>query len=241
MIDQDPRKGAFLVEHVVAVLLLVLLVSMAWALLARHREVGRRLSHRASGLETIRTLGWVLGQETRSGRPGLDWEVVGSDSLSLRAFRGLALLDPDSWVGARVSVCFRGHRTPAPEKDSVLVLAPDGAWTKVDLRFRIRRPSGCEGIRGWEAEEWVLSEGEPGAVLGRLFERGSYHLSNEALRYMRGGGGRQPLTPEVLEEARFLGSGEGEGGVRWEVTLKGIPGDRGQRVDPASRKWRGGR
>ena len=53
MIDQDPRKGAFLVEHVVAVLLLFLLVSMAWALLARHREVGRRLSHRASGLEKL--------------------------------------------------------------------------------------------------------------------------------------------------------------------------------------------
>jgi hypothetical protein len=37
-----------------------------------------------------------------------------------------------------------------------------------------------------------------------LFEAGSYHLSEGALRYRRGRGGRQPLTEEVLAGARLI-------------------------------------
>ncbi len=40
---------------------------------------------------------------------------------------------------------------------------------------------------------------EESIVLARLFERGSYHVSGAALRYRRGRGGRQPLTPEVFD------------------------------------------
>ncbi|HIF20809.1 MAG TPA: hypothetical protein EYQ27_02630 [Gemmatimonadetes bacterium] len=49
-------------------------------------------------------------------------------------------------------------------------------------------------------KSWRLSvtPDEP-VVLARLFERGSYHISGKALRYRRGGAGRQPLTPEVLD------------------------------------------
>ena len=38
-------------------------------------------------------------------------------------------------------------------------------------------------------------------VVARLFERGSYHLSDATLRYRRGASGRQPLTPEVWSVA----------------------------------------
>jgi hypothetical protein len=50
----------------------------------------------------------------------------------------------------------------------------------------------------------------PQTVLVRLFERGSYHLSGSALRYRRGGSGRQPLTPEIwsMPATRWVESAE---------------------------------
>ena len=40
-------------------------------------------------------------------------------------------------------------------------------------------------------------------ILLRFFETGSYHLGDDALRYRRGSGGRQPLTEPVLATAIF--------------------------------------
>jgi hypothetical protein len=232
------RAGFFLLEVVISLLLLSLLVSMGWIFFARQREVGRNVFRRASDLETVRTVAWLLGQETKAGRPGVDWVVGRDDSLSLRAFRGVAIMDEGSWVGNRVRVCFRGHRSPAPEKDSVLVMGPDGSWTALDLRDRVRLSSDCPGMVGWQEEVWTISEGRPGAILGRLYERGSYHLANGALRYERGDGGRQPLTPENLEVGSFLGPSSRGRGVRWELTLKDQVGEE---TDAKPRTWRGGR
>jgi hypothetical protein len=239
VVDRSHRSGVLLLEVVFSLLLLSLLVSAGWTILARHVEVGNRVSHQASVLETIRTLAWLMGQETGVGLPGVDWNAAG-DSLPLRAFRGFALPERGSWVGQRVRVCFKGYRSPAPEKDSVLLLDANGAWTALDLTARAHLSSGCNGMAEWEEEEWVFSEARPGAIFGRLYESGSYHLSDEALRYRRGRGGRQPVTPETLVVGSFLDPPHGSGGVRWEVLLKPASGEKASGSEPGSRSWRGG-
>jgi hypothetical protein len=56
----------------------------------------------------------------------------------------------------------------------------------------------------------------PPVVLVRFFERGSYHLADDAFRYRRGGGGRQPLTVERIGP----GSGFSFAGEALHVTLE---------------------
>jgi hypothetical protein len=69
---------------------------------------------------------------------------------------------------------------------------------------------------GWSE----LSEGARPSLV-RLFESGEYHLADGALRYRRGGGGRQPLTPERLG----LGSGFRalQNGVEVQIEFPGNP------------------
>jgi hypothetical protein len=234
------KRGFSIVEAILALTLLALLVTTLWSFLARHRQVGIDLAQRADGLETVRTIAWLLRTEIANGRPGLDWEVHGGDSLTLRAFRGLALIRAGSPDGVRVGVCFRGFRSPAPEKDSVLLLGPDGRWRAINLEDRVRSSSPCSGVDDGWVEEWVLSQGIPGAVLARLFESGSYHFTGWALRYRRGEGGRQPLTPETIETGSFrVGAGPGSP-FGWEITLRPPKGRVGVPTRGEPRIWRGG-
>ena len=71
---------------------------------------------------------------------------------------------------------------------------------------------------GWE-ELWEVEPLPGGALFGRVYERGSYHLTLGALRYRRGGGGRQPLTPLRVAEGS-LEAGEGPRvGLLWTLLL----------------------
>jgi len=214
------RVGSGVPEAIVALLLTGLLVSMAWSILARQRQVGADLARRAEGLETVRTLAWVLREEVSVGRPGVDWQIDGGDSLSLRAFRGIGLIESRARGGQMMTVCFRGIRSPSPAKDSLLLLGGDGRWTVVDLEHRDRTSSECSELAGWRRERWTVSQGSTDAVLARLFERGSYHLSGGALRYRRGRGGRQPLTPEVIGTGSFVARGTSGHRFGWEITLR---------------------
>ena len=134
---------------------------------------------------------------------------------------------------SRVRVCYRGIRNPNPEKDSILTLGEDGAWLPRALLDRVRDAPGCAGGgEGW-TESWRVGEGGGEWVLGRVFERGSYHFSHGALRYRRGGGGRQPLTAENLLRGELHPASGPFGGVDWfvEVGVQGVMGD--------SLPWRG--
>lgn len=213
------ERGISLLETLMVLLLLGLVAQGGWTVLARHRVAAANVGARAEGLETVRTIAWLLPEELSGGLPDEDWWANGTDSLELRAFRGVGLVKGgvggDDWV----RVCFRGVRSPNPEKDSVLLLGGDGRWKAHGLLRRVKTDEACSGLGGGWEEDWSLSP-EPGdAILGRVFERGSYHLVNGALRYKRGEGGRQPLTPERVQSGKVV---RPEGAVTtfsWEVTL----------------------
>ena len=99
--------------------------------------------------------------------------------------------------------------------------------------------SDCLGAAGGTEETWVLSPDPPPSVFARLYEKGSYHWWAGALRYQRGDGGRQPLTPERIEAGRFTGPTEGGSPFAWELIIRDpTPG-----IDSApgsgSALWRG--
>ena len=81
------------------------------------------------------------------------------------------------------------------------MLLSSGRWIPRALATRSGATGGCAGTGG-SLERWTLSDTVAGATLVRLFERGSYHLSDDALRYRIGSGGRQPLTAPRFDPAR---------------------------------------
>ncbi len=221
------RRGISLIEALVVLVLLSLVVQMGWTVLGAQRRAASSLALRAEGLETVRTVGWLLSQELAGGEPGGDW-WASEDSIGLRAFRGLGVVLGGSGLPDRLRVCYRGIRNPAPEKDSVLLLGTDGRWRAHDLVRRTRLSGGCAQVPESSEEEWVLSPEPRSSVLARAFERGSYHLSSGALRYRRGGGGRQPLTPERIQACRIITPPAPGGSVGWEILLGGVnPGKPG--------------
>lgn len=219
---RDFAQGFTLIETLVSLFLLGIIVQGGWAVFSSFRTGAERVSLAAQDLETVRTLGWVLSEELSGGLIGRDWWPGFADSVSLRAYRGVA------WVlewetESQVRVCYRGFRNPNPEKDSILTLDKGGIWHPRALLDRIRGAPGCAGgDEGW-TESWEVEEGSDGWILARVFEVGSYHFSDGALRYRRPGGGRQPLTAEKLIRGSFHSSRGPFGGLEWVVET-GTPG-----------------
>ena len=196
-------------ETLVALLLLLLLMQLTASVAARLRRAAGALDDDAEGLEAERTTWWVLREELATGRGGVDRSVPAGDSVSLRAFRGAALACPGGGGDGVVRVRYRGLRRPEPDKDSVLALLPGGAWRPLPL-MAVEGAASCPLSPGaWEL--WRLGAPVPGVVLLRVYERGSYHLAAGALRYRRGGGGRQPLTPARLDPGGSALTSRGDG------------------------------
>ena len=212
--------GASVVEALLTILLLSILVPGAWGVVARHHTGALSAARRAEALETVRTSAWLLREELSGGSPEQDW-WPGEDTIGLRAFRALGLVREGSVTGQELLACVRGVRMPNPDKDSVLLLGADGNWRGHELERRVRSGGECTELDGGWEERWTVAPEPHQPVLGRIFERGSYHLADGALRYRRGAGGRQPLTPERVREGRFQ---EGEGGFRWEMEVQEPPG-----------------
>lgn len=228
------HHGFTLVEMMWALVLLALVTQAAWTVLGRHRVAADHVTMQAEGLETVRTVAWLLSEELAGGRQGEDWELFGEDSLRLRAFRGVGLVRQDLSRDGRTTFCYQGIRNPNPEKDSVMVLERSGAWQVVGLESRDRRDEPCQGIGGGWLEDWVMVPEPAGPVLGKLFERGSYHLSGGALRYRRGEGGRQPMTAPRILRGTFGSGGKGKPALQWNLALSWGA----SRAD--SLAWRGG-
>ena len=131
---------------VLALLLLTLVIPAGWTLLTHHRAAGMDVAQRAEGIETVRTVAWLLPQEVSAGRAGIDWSGFSGDSLRMRAFRSVGMVEPGSVQNGWVKVCSRKIRAPAPEKDSVLLLGADGRWRPHDLVDRSTTSLKCPGV-----------------------------------------------------------------------------------------------
>ena len=191
-------QGFTLVELLVSLLVGSLLVGMAFGAYGTLGAVGRQVSRDATLIDALRSSRVVLRSELRSGVPSLDWSPYPPDSVRLRAFRALATIC-DISTDSVLIVTRRNGRRPDPGKDSVLVLDGRGDWSTVALTAWASSTS-CPGM----TEHWEVEPRPRDPALLLLFETGSYHLSGAALRYRRGGGGRQPLTEEALPGARLL-------------------------------------
>lgn len=235
--SQEPLRrpgvpdGFTVVEALFALTLGFFLVGAAWSVVTVQSRTAMEATVTAERLDAARMVRGVLGSELRAGRRGRDWSVFGTDSLRLRAFRGVAI-PCGSLPTDEVLVRFRGPRRPEPAKDSVLVLRSDGSWRALDLvgAYGIEESGGagvpsCPPDPGaGDLERWTLDGAVEGFVVARLFERGSYHLDDEAFRYRSGGGGRQPLIAEVLASGSEWRGGSSEGTLRLRMIFSEDPG-----------------
>jgi type II secretory pathway component PulJ len=192
-------RGVSLPEVLVALVLGLLVVHLGLDSLSRLEAARRRMVARTDALVALRVSHHVLRREMRHGLGGTDWEV-GGDSLSIRAFRGAAIVCESDSASASLVVSYSGDRAPDPSKDSLLLFDAVGGREVRALVASSTSSLPCGGIG--EPTAWQIDRGaSPSTVVAKLFERGSYHLSDAALRYRRGASGRQPLTPEVWSGA----------------------------------------
>ncbi len=184
-----------------SLLLGLALISLGWSALAHQSTVASRLASDMDLLSARRLAAIVIGKELRAGVRGRDWLVTAPDSLSLRAFRGWGPVCGIGTGPGRIVVAYHGERAANPAKDSVLILTAEG-WQLADLTGRASGAQSCALDWGGDAEVWTIDPPVTGALVVRIFERGSYHVSGGALRYRRGLGGRQPLTLDVFDDDR---------------------------------------
>jgi hypothetical protein len=158
--------------------------------------------------ESLRTGRVVLGAELRFLAPG-DVAAVGPDSLRIRAFRGGG---PTCGVEAAgsIHVLYRGVRQPDASKDSLILVTPHAG-----IPTRLVSSSASHECGG-STRMTLDPEPPPDVTYALVFETGAYSVTSGAIRYRRGGGGRQPLT-EVL--FRDMAIEPAPGGVRVRLAV----------------------
>ncbi|MBI4541237.1 MAG: hypothetical protein HY704_17180 [Gemmatimonadetes bacterium] len=184
----------------VATGLLGLLAALALGTLSAQHRAAEAVAARAELLETGRIAEVVLGEELRAGVWGRDQLGPAGDSLRVRAFRGLGLVCSGPGPDSTLRVRYSGLRAPDPAKDSLLLLGADLRWWVAALKARAPDAERCGSVGADSVERWALDRPAGDAILARIFESGVYSLQGGALRYRRGAGGRQPLTPELLAD-----------------------------------------
>lgn len=196
------RRGTSMVEALVALLLGLFVVHLGLTTIQRLRTFQERSGRRHDTLTATRISRTVLRGELARGLAGVDW-TVGRDSVAVRAFRGTGVVCLDGTGADELLVAYRGDRLPDPVKDSVEVTTTAGERAVLDLLSSRPSTAACPGASPVEAPtRWRVDGTIPdGAVLARIFESGSYHLTDAAFRYRIGAGGRQPLTPSVWRDA----------------------------------------
>lgn len=195
--------GTLAVEVLVALLIGLGLVSLSVRGLLTLERARTRAAQRADAMTSVSVAHGVLRRELALGEPARDWSVA-VDSVALRAYRGVGLVCREGSTPHLLLVRLAGDRNPDAVKDSVELIYDDG---DIDVRAlgasRIEE-GPCE-ISSEAGALRALELTEPGPRLPvalRWFERGVYTVSDGALRYRRGAGGRQPLTAELWDDAR---------------------------------------
>ncbi|MGB1657485.1 MAG: PulJ/GspJ family protein [Longimicrobiales bacterium] len=194
--------GVTLLEALVAVVIGTVLVTLAGRTLLHAMAVSRDAVVRDDRLVARRIARLTLRSELAALGPG-EARSSGGDSLRLRAVRGtgrICLIESDGVV-----VDLQAGRSPEPDKDSLELIGSLGAVYAVDLIGTAVEPDACGATtRGRPTRLRSSGRVDSDVIFVRLFETGSYHLDRGALRYRRGRGGRQPLTPEVWDGTSSL-------------------------------------
>ena len=211
----DPSRGntGFAVtETVVAGTLCLLIIQVAWWVIAVQGRAAIRIIDEARILDENRLIHHLLVNEVGHGQAKTDWNVD-ADALALRAFRGVGFAcrtQPDDGWGVATS----GYRLPDPDKDSLLVFSEDTGWQVSRLVGVAGAGSlDCQGVPGFSTAVWSLDPPRPGALAGVYFERGQYRFSNGAFRYRVGASGWQPLTSMGIADDSATLVSAGAGGV----------------------------
>ena len=212
-----PRPGYSLIEAVVALALSALLMAVISGICVAQMRLARAAAQQAETAEAVRTVAAVMGGEARRMTAG-DVGAVGGDSIALRAFRGSAIVCGAG--GPAISVRYRGDRLPDPAKDSLLVLL-NGAESVVALFDAAPAAGACAAGPGEQLFTFDTSAPVPNGSVLLLFEHGSYHLRDRALRYRIGAGGRQPLTSESLQHPLTRFDGVTPDAIRFTIDAGG--------------------
>ena len=235
------HAGRTVLEVLVVCLLVALVLPPVMSGLAASRRSAEAVVRRSEGNATARAVFVLMGEELRRGGGlGEHARLVSPGVIGLRAFRGTGFLcsvdgslevEPGSEPDSVASITFVGTRMPDPQKDSVEAVLVDGRlW-----RSEVAGASGLEECGGGRGRGFRITLAEPppvGPILFRFFERGEYHLADRALRYRRGKGGRQPLTPERVGVGVFGPSPAAPASlqVRLELTPD-LPGHSPRRIE----------
>ena len=175
-------------------MLTCVLMAVIAGILMTQMRLARLAAEQAASAEAVRTTSAILSAEVRRATSA-DVSAWGSDSLSMRGFRGAALPCGTTTMGTLVR--FTGDRMPDPAKDSVLIISQSGE-SGTALNAWNAAAGTCITHPGETVLELRTSGPVPPKSVLLVFESGSYHLSTGALRYRIGGGGRQPLTTPIL-------------------------------------------
>jgi type II secretory pathway pseudopilin PulG len=192
---EAPPPGHSLVELLVALSLLVSLGSTAVGLLSAELRLVRRAADAAEAGNAIRFAARLLRAEMQP-LTDADSHGLAADSSRQRVFRGRGIVCGVS--GTTATVRYAGLRNPDPAKDSIITMTRTGERVQALLGTGRPTATGCTARSGETLSGLELGGAvQPGDVV-LVFETGTWHLSGSALRYARGAGGRQPLTPAVF-------------------------------------------
>jgi hypothetical protein len=201
------RRGASLVESLVALWLTFGLLVLVAGLLSRYQQVAGTLALRVEGVDAARVgrdlIGLALDADPTARMEGSEARV--------RSFVGMA---EECGEGAWR---YQGRRQPEPLRDSLWVVTGGGETyvsALVSRESRSCNEDGDEGV-GLVGDPPV----DPEARLIRVFESGRYRV-DDAVRYGRTGTGAQPLTAPVLD-ASASGVTATEDGIRLELLPRG--------------------
>ena len=195
---RDPRPsarpGRSLIELVTVLAAGAIITGAAAATLVTGSGLGRLGAGRAETLADRRLAVTLLGHEVRTIVAGTDGFEMAADTVALRAFRASAIVCAADAASARLRV--RGLRQPDPLKDSMIVLASTGPERVFPFASaaRVGVTAACPALPDEYHMELRPGTGLVAGDITLFFERGAYHFSTGALRYRRGGSGRQPLT-----------------------------------------------
>ncbi|HEX7118712.1 MAG TPA: hypothetical protein VF212_07995 [Longimicrobiales bacterium] len=199
----NARAGHTLAGFLVALVLTGLVCSALVGTFSAAQAVARRHAWMVRAREALRISGVVLGDELRFLDPRADIRAVSEDSVSIRAYRGVGTVCAVESDGTAL-VRYRGLRVPEPEKDSVVVVDAIGRARPMPLLESGPADGGCDARAGTTLYALSLPDPPTAGSLLLVFETGSYHLADRALRYRRGDGGRQPVTAELLDVRRSM-------------------------------------